>query len=161
MLKIRPAVASDAATLRSLILGLAEYEKLTHLVKITEEDLLRDGFGPAPRFRCLIAEWDGQPVGYALFFYNYSTFLGHAGIYLEDLFVWPELRGRGIGKALLLKVAKIAVDEGCTRYEWQVLDWNQPSIDFYESMGASLSKQWIPVRAEGEVLAEMARKSRD
>lgn len=161
MLKIRPAVAADVATIRSLILGLAEYEKLLHLCSVTEEDLLRDGFGPTPRFRCLIAEWDAMPVGFALFFYNYSTFLGHAGIYLEDLFVWPEYRGRGIGKALLLKVARIAVDEGCPRYDWQVLDWNKPAIDFYESLGAQLNREWLSVRVEGEALQAMAHRSQD
>ncbi len=161
MLKIRPAVAADVATIRTLILGLAEYEKLSHLCHVSEADLLRDGFGATPRFRCLIAEWNAKPVGFALFFYNYSTFLGHAGIYLEDLFVWPEYRGRGIGKALLLKVGKIAAEEGCPRYDWQVLDWNQPSIDFYKSLGARLNREWLAVRVEGETLQAMARKSQD
>jgi len=160
MLTIRPATAEDAATIVALIRGLAEYERLSHLAEVTEADLLRDGFGAVPRFHCLIAEWEGAPVGFALYFYNYSTFKGRAGIYLEDLFVWPEYRGRGIGKALLLKVAKIAVEEQCGRYEWNVLDWNTPSIQFYESLGARRMSEWLPMRIEGEALLHLAAKSR-
>jgi GNAT superfamily N-acetyltransferase len=160
MLTIRPATAEDAATIVALIRGLAEYERLSHLAVVTEADLLRDGFGAVPRFHCLIAEWEGAPVGFALYFYNYSTFKGRAGIYLEDLFVWPEYRGRGIGKALLLKVAKIAVEEQCGRYEWNVLDWNTPSIQFYESLGARRMSEWLPMRIEGEALLHLAAKSR-
>jgi GNAT superfamily N-acetyltransferase len=143
-----------------MIRGLAEYEKLSHLMSATEQDLKRDGFGPTPRFHCLVAHWEGQPAGFALYFYNYSTFKGRAGIYLEDLFVWPRLRGKGIGKALLLEVARIAVDGGCGRYEWHVLDWNQPSIDFYESLGAQRMKEWLPMRVEGEALDKMAALAR-
>ena len=160
MLTIRPATAEDAATIVALIRGLAEYERLSHLAVVTEADLLRDGFGAVPRFHCLIAEWEGAPVGFALYFYNYSTFKGRAGIYLEDLFVWPEHRGRGIGKALLLKLAKIAVEEQCGRYEWNVLDWNTPSIQFYESLGARRMSEWLPMRIEGEALLQLAAKSR-
>jgi GNAT superfamily N-acetyltransferase len=160
MLTIRPATAKDAATIVALIRGLAEYERLSHLAEVTEADLLRDGFGAVPRFHCLIAEWAGAPVGFALYFYNYSTFKGRAGIYLEDLFVWPEHRGRGIGKALLLKLAKIAVEEQCGRYEWNVLDWNTPSIQFYESLGARRMNEWLPMRVEGEALLQLAAKSR-
>jgi GNAT superfamily N-acetyltransferase len=160
MLTIRPATAEDAATIVALIRGLAEYERLSHLAVVTEADLLRDGFGAVPRFHCLIAEWEGAPVGFALYFYNYSTFKGRAGIYLEDLFVWPEHRGRGIGKALLLKLAKIAVEEQCGRYEWNVLDWNTPSIQFYESLGARRMNEWLPMRVEGKALLQLAAKSR-
>lgn len=157
MLKIRAAAAADAATIVKLINGLAEYEKLEHLSVVTAEDIVRDGFGAVQRFHCLIAEWEAEPVGFALYFYNYSTFKGRPGIYLEDLFVWPAQRGRGIGKALLLRLAQIAVEEGCGRYEWQVLDWNQPSIDFYEALGAQRMKEWLPMRVEGEALLNMAR----
>ena len=160
MLKISKATREDCGTILEMIRGLAEYEKLSHLMSATEQDLVRDGFGPTPRFHCLVAHWEGQPAGFALYFYNYSTFKGRAGIYLEDLFVWPRLRGKGIGKALLLEVARIALDEGCGRYEWQVLDWNQPSIDFYESLGARLMKEWLPMRVEGEALEKMAELAR-
>jgi GNAT superfamily N-acetyltransferase len=160
MLKIRKATREDCGTILEMIRGLAEYEKLSHLMSATEQDLKRDGFGPTPRFHCLVAHWEGQPAGFALYFYNYSTFKGRAGIYLEDLFVWPRLRGKGIGKALLLEVARIAVDGGCGRYEWHVLDWNQPSIDFYESLGAQRMKEWLPMRVEGEALDKMAALAR-
>ena len=160
MLKIRKATREDCGTILEMIRGLAEYEKLSHLMSATEADLKRDGFGPTPRFHCLVAHWEGQPAGFALYFYNYSTFKGRAGIYLEDLFVWPRLRGKGIGKALLLEVARIAVDGGCGRYEWHVLDWNQPSIDFYESLGAQRMKEWLPMRVEGEALDKMAALAR-
>ena len=106
-----------------------------------------------------IAEWEGTPAGFALYFYNYSTWKGRSGIFLDDLFVWPEYRGKGIGKALLLHVARIAVAENCGRYEWLVLDWNTPAIEFYESLGAKRMKQWLPVRVEGEALLELAKKS--
>lgn len=160
MLKIRKATREDCGTILEMIRGLAEYEKLSHLMSATEQDLERDGFGPTPRFHCLVAHWEGQPAGFALYFYNYSTFKGRAGIYLEDLFVWPRLRGKGIGKALLLEVARIAADGGCGRYEWHVLDWNQPSIDFYESLGAQRMKEWLPMRVEGEALDKMAALAR-
>jgi len=160
MLNIRKATREDCGTILEMIRGLAEYEKLSHLMSATEQDLKRDGFGPTPRFHCLVAHWEGQPAGFALYFYNYSTFKGRAGIYLEDLFVWPRLRGKGIGKALLLEVARIAVDGGCGRYEWHVLDWNQPSIDFYESLGAQRMKEWLPMRVEGEALDKMAALAR-
>lgn len=159
MLTIRRAQASDAALILSFIRALAEYEKLAHAAVATEQDLLRDGFsaqGGEPKFRCLIAEWNGAPAGFALYFYSYSTFQGRSGIWLEDLFVKPEFRGRGIGKALLLHLAQIAVREKCGRYSWQVLDWNKPSLDFYHSLGAKLMSEWLTMRVEGEALTNLA-----
>jgi GNAT superfamily N-acetyltransferase len=159
MLQIRAAQAEDVGTILKLIRGLAEYEHEPQAVEATEQDLLRDGFGDHPRFHCALAEWDGEPVGFALYFYNYSTWKGRHGIFLDDLFVYPEHRGKGIGKALLLHVARIAAAQNCGRYEWLVLDWNTPAIEFYESLGAKRMKQWLPVRVEGEALQELARKS--
>ncbi len=160
MLAIRAARPEDAATILKLIKGLAEYEREPQAAVATEEDLLRDGFGAEPKFRCVLGEWDGEPVGFALYFYNYSTWKGRPGIYLEDLFVWPSHRGKGIGKALLLHLARIAEAENCGRYEWQVLDWNTPAIEFYEALGAKRMKQWLPMRVEGEALTILAAKSK-
>ncbi len=156
MLNLRPATPSDVALILRLIRALAEYEREPESALATEADLLRDGFTEPRRFHCLIAEWDGVGVGFALYFYSYSTWAGRAGIYLEDLFVQPEYRGKGIGKALLTKVAAIAVAEGCARYEWSVLDWNQPSIDFYHSMGAVMKSEWLGMRVSGEALTRLA-----
>ena len=159
MLKIRPATPNDIPEILKLIRELAEYEKLAHLVVATAEDLRRDGFSERPYFFVLIAEWDGHPAGFALYFYNYSTFQGRPGLYLEDLFVRPPYRGKGIGKALLLHLAKTAVDEGCGRFQWQVLDWNKPSIEFYESLGAQVMKEWLTMRASGEALGRLAAQA--
>jgi GNAT superfamily N-acetyltransferase len=159
MLLIREAQPEDVGTILTLIRGLAEYEHEPLAAQATEQDLLRDGFGCEPKFRCIIADWDGAAVGFALYFYNYSTWKGRPGIYLEDLFVWPEYRGQGIGKALLLHVARIAVAENCGRYEWQVLDWNTPAIEFYESLGARRMQQWLPMRVEGNALLALAGKN--
>jgi GNAT superfamily N-acetyltransferase len=159
MLVIRGAQPEDVGTILKLIRGLAEYEHAPQSAEATEEDLLRDGFGATPKFHCVIAEWEGAPVGFALYFYNYSTWKGRPGIFLEDIFVWPEFRGKGIGKALLLHVAKTAVAEKCGRYEWQVLDWNTPAIEFYEGLGAKRMKEWLPMRVEGSALLELANKS--
>lgn len=159
MLLIRAAQPEDVGTILKLIRGLAEYEHEPQAAEATEEDLLRDGFGAKPKFHCVIADWEGAPVGFALYFYNYSTWKGRPGIYLEDIFVWPEYRGKGIGKALLLHVARTAVAENCGRYEWQVLDWNTPAIEFYEGLGAKRMTQWLPMRVEGEALLELAKKS--
>jgi GNAT superfamily N-acetyltransferase len=159
MLLIREARPEDVGTILSLIRGLAEYEREPLAAQATEQDLLRDGFGNEPKFRCVIAEWEGAAAGFALYFYNYSTWKGRPGIFLEDLFVWPEYRGKGIGKALLLHVARIAVAENCGRYEWQVLDWNAPAIEFYEALGARRMKQWLPMRVEGNALLGLAAKS--
>lgn len=156
MLSLRAAIPTDVPAIRSLIRELAEYEKEPHQAIATEEDLLRDGFGPQPRYRCLMALWDGEPVGFALWFNNYSTWQGRWGLYLEDLFVRPSARGRGIGKALLVELARIAVRDGCGRFQWQVLDWNRPAIDFYEKLGAKPFKEWLQMRVEGEALERLA-----
>jgi GNAT superfamily N-acetyltransferase len=155
-LNLRPAVPADVPQILTFIRNLATYEREPDAVHATEADLLRDGFGATKRFDCIIAEWNAQPVGFALYFYNYSTWRGHAGIYLEDLYVTPEHRGKGIGKALLTRVAAIAVAEGCPRYEWAVLDWNQPSIDFYHSLGAVMKSEWKGMQVSGEALTALA-----
>ena len=142
--------------LLELIRGLATYEKKRHKAVVTEEDLLRDGFGPQPKFLALIAECDGQPAGYASFFYFYSTFAGRAALFLEDLFVLDEFRGKGIGKALLVAVCKLAVEEGCFALRWEVLDWNQPAIEFYEKLGATFLNERRVVTFEGEALKRVA-----
>ena len=158
MLKIRPASGDDAATILDLIRALAIYEREPDAVTATEADILRDGFGATPKFRCVIAEWDGQAAGFAFWFYNYSTWQGRPGLYLEDLFVKPEFRGKGMGKALLLYLAKVASDENCGRFEWSVLDWNTPAIEFYESLGAKLHREWLRMRVEGEALVRLAAR---
>ena len=156
MLCIRPAEARDIPLIVQLIRELAEYEREPDKAVATDEDIRRDGFSDNPKFRVLIAEWDGKAAGFALFFYNYSTWLGRAGLYLEDLFVRPEFRGKGIGKALLTRLAKIAVDEGCGRFEWQVLDWNTPALEFYKSLGARVMDEWSTMRVTGEPLKKLA-----
>lgn len=154
-LVIRPAVAADAAVIVAFILALAEYEKLTHEAKASEADIVRDLFGADPKVFCEIAEWAGKPVGFALWFYTYSTFQGRHGIWLEDLYVDPALRGKGIGKALLTNLAQRCVRERLGRFEWWVLDWNEPSIQFYKSQGGMMQDEWTKVRVEGEALAEL------
>lgn len=156
MLRIRQAERSDVPLILQFIRELAEYEKLAHEMVATPEDLLRDGFSDRSYFYVVIAEWDGEPAGFALYFYNYSTFQGRPGLYLEDLFVRPSYRGKGIGKALLVHLAKVAVEQNCGRYQWQVLDWNTPSIKFYESLDAQMMKQWLTMRVTGEALARLA-----
>jgi len=156
MLKIRPATRKDASLIVELIRALAEYERAPKSAVVTKRDILRDGFGRNPRFHVVIAEWERKPVGFALWFYNYSTWLGRPGLYLEDLFVYPEFRGKGIGKALLVRLAKIAVKQKCGRYQWQVLDWNTPSIEFYKSLGATVMKEWLGMRVQGETLKKLA-----
>ena len=155
MLNIRQANAADAGTIVSFIAALAEYEKLSHEAKATEADIARDLFGVDPKVFCQIAEWDGKPVGFTLWFYTYSTFQGRHGIWLEDLFVNPELRGKGIGKALLADLARRCVAEGLGRFEWWVLDWNEPSIDFYKSQGGVMQDEWTKVRVEGDALLKL------
>ena len=148
---IRPAAPADVAELLRLVRGLAEYEKLAHMAVGTEPMLHAALFGERPSAEALIAERHGKAVGFALFYTTFSTFLCKAGIYLEDVFVEPEHRGLGIGKGLLRRLARLAVERGCGRLEWRVLDWNQPSIDFYKSLGAQLMPEWILVRmTEGE-----------
>ena len=135
MLTIQPATAADVPLILEFIRELAEYEREPQAAVATAADLLRDGFGPEPKFRVDIAEWSGEPAGFALYFWNYSTWQGKPGLYLEDLFVRPRFRGKGIGKALLVHLARVAVKNNCGRLVWQVLDWNTPAIEFYESLG--------------------------
>ncbi len=154
---VRSATAADVAQILAFIRALAEFERAPDAVVATEEGLLRDGFGPNPYYSCLIAEHDGQAAGFALFFYDYSTWMGRPGIYLEDLYVLPEFRGRGIGKALLQRVAAVAVEKECGRLNWAVLDWNTPAIDFYRAMGAEFMDEWRLVRLEGEAIKRLAK----
>jgi GNAT superfamily N-acetyltransferase len=155
MLRIRPGKVEDVALLRTMIRELAEFEHELEYVTIREEDLARDGFGVNPRFRTLIAEWDGQPAGYALFFNYFSTWSGR-GLFLEDLFVRERFRVRGIGKALLAEVARIAVDEHCYGIHWEVLDWNEKAIALYRALGAEFRDRWRPVLLTGEPLHRLA-----
>ena len=152
MLNIRAAERGDTALILELIRGLAEYEKLSHEVVATPELLEKWLFGERPVAEVLIAEWEGLPRGFALFFHNFSTFLGRPGFYLEDLYVQPEFRGRGIGKALLLRLARLAVERGYGRVEWSVLDWNEPAIQFYKSLGAKPMDEWTVFRLTGDGL---------
>ncbi len=155
-LNLRPAAPADVPQILAFIRDLAEYEREPDAVHATEADLLRDGFGSTRRFDCLIAELNQSgatlPVGFALYFHNYSTWRGHAGIHIEDLYVRPEHRGKGIGKALLTRVAAIAVAEGCTRLQWDVLEWNTSAIGFYEQMGAQMLTEWRTMRVTGPQL---------
>lgn len=153
---IRTATAADIPLILTFIRALAIYEREPDAVTATEADLLRDGFGPNPFYFCLIAEHAGKPAGFAFYFFNYSTWVGRPGIYLEDLFVQPEFRGLGIGKALLQRVAAIAVEKNCPRLQWEVLDWNTPAIDFYRAMGAEFLDAWRNVRVSGEALQRLA-----
>ncbi len=155
-LTIRPATPADIPRILAFIRELALYEREPDAVLATEADLLRDGFGPTPRFRCLIADHDQAPAGFALFFTSYSTWRGHHGIRLEDIYVTPAKRGIGIGKALLRHVAQIAIAEGCPRLEWDVLDWNQPAIDFYHSQGATMLMEWR-MRVADDALLRLSR----
>jgi GNAT superfamily N-acetyltransferase len=155
-LEIRAAVVEDVGQILTFIRALATYEREPDAVTATEEDLLRDGFGPNPYFSCLIAKQDGAAAGFALYFFDYSTWLGKPGLYLEDIFVHPEFRGLGIGKALLQRVAAIALEKGCPRLKWEVLDWNTPAIDFYSAMGAEFLDEWRNVRVSGEALRRLA-----
>jgi GNAT superfamily N-acetyltransferase len=159
MLNIRPATPNDIPEILKFIRELAEYEKLGHLVVITAEDIRRDAFAERPVIHILMAEWNGAVAGYALYFYNYSSFRGRPGIFLEDVFVRPQFRKRGIGRALLLHLARIAVEKGCARFEWQVLDWNAPAIEFYESLGAQVMKEWLTMRVSGEALEKLAAQA--
>ncbi len=153
---IRPAIAEDTGIILELIKGLAEYEKLLNEVKATEESIKKYMFDQKMA-EAVIAEYEGSHVGFALFFHNFSTFMGKPGIYLEDLFVKSEYRGKGFGKALLKHVAQIAIERNCGRYEWSVLDWNEPSIEFYKSLGAKFMDQWRTMRVTGEALKTLAQ----
>jgi GNAT superfamily N-acetyltransferase len=159
MLNIRPATPADVPVILRFIRELAAYEREPGAVVATEAGLLRDGFGPTPRFRALIADYHNAPAGFALYFTSYSTWLGHHGIRLEDLYVTPELRGQGIGRALLTHLARIAVAEGCPRLEWDVLHWNAPAIAVYERLGAHILTEWRIMRLSGEPLQALASQS--
>jgi GNAT superfamily N-acetyltransferase len=157
MHSIRTATSQDIPLILGLIRALAEYEREPDAVKATEVDLLRDGFGPNPCFECLIAETSsGEAAGFALYFWNYSTWRGRTGIHLEDLFVFPRFRGQGIGKALLARVAARAVERGCVRLQWDVLEWNKPAIDFYQEMGAKFLDEWRIMRVNDEDIRTLA-----
>lgn len=169
MLVIRPALPADVPTILRFIRELAEYEREADQVVATEADLLRDGFGlgtagkatePASpiRFRALMAEWNSSPCGFALYFSSYSTWVGHHGIRLEDLYVTPARRGQGIGKALLATLAAIAVEEGCSRLEWDVLTWNEPAIAVYRRLGATMQETWRIMRLSGDALHSLAKE---
>ena len=154
---IRRGRPRDAATIVRLIRGLAEYERLAHQVEATTGRIRRHGFGRRPYFETLICRRGGRAVGFALYFFTYSTFLGRPSLYLEDLFVLPEERGNGAGRALLRALAKIAVRRGCGRMEWTVLDWNRAAIGFYRGLGAKLHKEWVLTRLTGAPLRRLAR----
>lgn len=157
MLEIRQARPGEEALVFGFVRKLADYEKLLHEVVATEEDIREALFGAHPRCHCELAFWEGAPAGFALWFYNFSTFAGKAGIYLEDLFVEPNLRGKGVGKALLKHLARRCVAEGLPRLQWSVLDWNAPSIAVYKAMGAKPIDDWTVYRVSGPELAALAR----
>jgi GNAT superfamily N-acetyltransferase len=159
-LKIRRARPDEAGLVLSLVRELADYEKLLHEVEATEAAIGTALFGSNPRLFCEIAEWNGEPAGFAVWFINFSTFSGRSGIYLEDLFVRPEHRGKGIGKALLAQLAKECVAHGWSRLQWSVLDWNTPSIEFYKSLGAVLMDEWTVCRVGGAALTALAEGAR-
>lgn len=155
-LSIRSATRDDMPLIAQFIRDLAEYERLSHEVRFDETVLAERLFGPRPYAEVLIGEIDGVAQGFALFFHNFSTFEGKPGVYLEDLFVRPEARGSGLGKALLKQLAKIAVERDCARLEWWVLDWNEPSIQFYKSLGAKPMDEWTVYRVDGDALGKLA-----
>jgi GNAT superfamily N-acetyltransferase len=158
LIEVREASAADVPTILSFIRELAGYERLSHEVVATEETLRENLFGERPYAEVLIAERDGSPAGFALFFHNFSTFLGRPGIYLEDLYVKPGLRGSGIGKELLARLARLAIERGCGRLEWWVLDWNEPSIGFYKELGAVPMDDWTVYRVSGPALENLASR---
>ena len=162
---IRDAVADDVSEIAALIRELALYEKEPEAARATEADLLRDGFGPEPYFRCFLLETESAAgeravAGFSLYFFQYSTWEGRPSLYLEDLFVRPKFRGRGFGKAMLQRLAQIAVKRGCTRFQWECLDWNTPSLAFYESMGANVLREWLNLRLTGDAIAQLAAGAR-
>jgi GNAT superfamily N-acetyltransferase len=158
-LRLRDATADDVPTILEMITDLAEYERLAEEMVATADDLRSTLFGARPCAEVVIATWQGEAAGFALFFHNYSTFLARPGLYLEDLFVRPEMRGRGIGEALLRHLAAIAVERGCGRFEWSVLDWNEPAIRFYERLGARAMDGWTVHRVTGDELERLARRA--
>jgi GNAT superfamily N-acetyltransferase len=156
MLTIRPATREDVPTILRLVRALATYEREPDAVIATEEDYLRDGFGERPMFHVLLAEWSGEPVGFALYFFAYSTWTGTPVLFLEDLFVEPAHRKKRIGIAMMKRLAREAVERKCKRFVWNVLDWNEPSIRFYESIGAKVLREWLTVRMDGDALTKLA-----
>lgn len=159
MISIRSAVPSDTAVIFALVRELAVYEKLLDEVDATEVMIGDALFGEAPRAFCELAEWDGEVVGFSLWFYSFSTFRGRHGIYLEDLFVRPDFRGKGLGKALIVSLARRCRDENLARFEWSVLDWNAPSIAFYKALGATMQDGWTGCRVTGDALATLAGRA--
>ncbi|MEE4660144.1 MAG: GNAT family N-acetyltransferase [Halieaceae bacterium] len=159
MLTIRNATPADTAQILAFVHGLARYEKAEHEVVATEDDLHQALFGDDAVAAALLCETDGEAIGFALYFYNFSTWTGKRGIFLEDLFVDPGHRGKGAGKALLTHLARIAVARNCGRFEWNVLDWNEPSIRFYESLGAKPLSEWVGYRLTGEALHTLAEET--
>lgn len=155
---LRAAAPDDAAAIHRLIVDLATYEREPEAVVVTAAELRAQLAAARPPFECLLAEVDGEVVGFALYFHNYSTWRGRPGLYLEDLFVQPALRGRGIGKQLLVRLAQLAVERGCARMEWAVLDWNAPAIGFYRSLGAQPLTEWTIFRLTGEPLLRLSRQ---
>lgn len=155
-LSIRRARPEESGLIFSLICELAEYEKLSHEIEATEKGIAAALFGEHPLLFCEIAEWNGEGVGFAVWFFNFSTFSGRPGIFLEDLFVRPDFRGKGIGKGLLAHLAKLCIENGWSRMQWSVLDWNTPSIDFYKSLGAEMMDEWKLVRINGAALSQLA-----
>jgi GNAT superfamily N-acetyltransferase len=153
---IRAATSADVGAMLALMRELAEFEKLTHLFIATKEDLSDALFGARPSAEAIVAERDAKMIGYALFFHNYSTFLGRRGLYLEDLYVQPAERGSGLGSMMLRYLAALAVERQCGRFEWTVLDWNQPAIDFYQKLGATVLPEWRIVRVTGDALGQLA-----
>lgn len=153
---IRPATEEDAGIILRFIRELAVYEKEPDAVVATEQDIVSNLFNPETTTRALVCELNGQPVGFAVYFLNFSTWLGRDGMFLEDLYVSPEQRGKGFGLALLKHLARIAVQGGCGRFEWNVLDWNEPAIRFYEALGAKAQSEWVGYRLEGQALADLA-----
>ena len=158
---IRPAVREDVPLVLAFIRELAEYERLAHEVQADEAGLAVQLFGTRPAADVLIAEVDGTPAGFALFFHNFSTFLGKPGLYLEDLFVRPQYRGLGLGKRLMARLARVALERGCGRFEWSVLDWNAPAIAFYRTLGAVGMDEWTVQRVTGDALQALAAQAAD
>ncbi|KAF1709125.1 GNAT family N-acetyltransferase [Pseudoxanthomonas sacheonensis] len=158
-IELRPATRADVSQILAFVRELAEYEKLAHEAVATEAGMTEQLFGARPAAEVVIAEVDGQPAGFALFFHNFSTFLGQRGLYLEDLFVRPQYRGLGLGKRLMVHLAKLAVERGCGRFEWSVLDWNEPAIRFYRSLGAVGLEEWTVQRLTGPALDALAAHS--
>ena len=158
LLSIRPATVEDVALVARLIRELAEYERLADAAVASEADLREQLFGERPAAEVLVAEADGEPAGFALFFHTFSTFLGKRGLYLEDLFVRPAFRGLGLGRHLMAALARIAVQRGCGRFEWSVLDWNEPAIGFYRALGATAMDEWTVQRLQGEALRALASR---